>query len=207
MQVPLEITYRDVPKTDAIEALVHEKVAKLEEVCDHINSCQIAIEKVHDHPRSGSPYRVRIDVTVPPGHEIVADSNPSGNNQYVELDTVIRDAFSAARRQLRDLTKRQHESDKARSNQTQDAIALVTKVFHEDGYGFIKALDGQDIYFHRNSVLHDDFDRIEIGTGVRFVAVEGEQGLQASTVQIVDKPGHRVDEAQETPIEPPLGWQ
>jgi len=207
MKVPLEVSYRDVEKTAAIEALINEKVAKLEEVCDHISSCHIAVEKINDRPRSGSPYRVRIDLTVPPGHELVADSNPSEETQYVELDTVIRDAFSAARRQLRKLTKRQHESDKSQNQESYETTALVNKIFREEGYGFIKTLDGQDIYFHRNSVLHDDFDRLEIGTGVRFFVEDGEEGPHATTVKIVDKPGVTVGKADQSLIEPPLGWQ
>lgn len=101
MKVPPEITYRNVDKTAAIDTLINEKIAKLEQLCDYISSCQIAIEKVHDRPRSGSPYRARIDLTLPPSHELVADSNPSDNNQYVELDAVIRDAFRKMERQLK----------------------------------------------------------------------------------------------------------
>ena len=40
-------------------------------------------------------------------------------------------------------------------------------------------------------MLQGDFPRLEIGTGVRFVEERGEEGPQASTVQIVDKPGAR----------------
>jgi cold shock CspA family protein len=168
----------------------------------------IAIEKIHDQPSHGSPYRVRIDLTVPPGHELVAESNPSEPNQHVKLDAVIRDAFSMAERQLKELTRRQRESEKSKTNDSaQDTIALVTKLFPEQDYGFLKTLDGQDVYFHRNSVLHGDFDRLELGTGVRYVAQEDDQGLRASTVQIVDKPGVRAGKAEETLIEPPLGWQ
>lgn len=208
MKVPVEITYRDVEKTTAIDSLVHEKIAKLERVCDYISSCRIAIEHTQTRPRSGSPFRVRIDMTVPPSHELVADSHPSEQNQYVELDTVIRDAFSRAERQLKDLKQQQLESDRARNqNVQQDNIALVVRLFREDGYGFLKDLSDEEIYFHRNSVLHDDFDRVEVGTAVRFVAEEGNQGLQATTVQIVDKPGHRVGETEQDIIQPPLGWR
>jgi cold shock CspA family protein/ribosome-associated translation inhibitor RaiA len=208
MKVGLEVTYRDVEKSDAIETLINEKIAKLERLCNYISSCHIAVEKIHDNPSHGSPYRVRIDMTVPPGHELVADINPSERNQYVRLDTVIRDAFSTAERQLKELVSRQRESEKAQINDSaQDTMALVTKLFPEQDYGFLKTLDGQDVYFHRNSVLHGDFDRIEIGTGVRFVAQEDDQGLRASTVQIVDKPGARAGKADEALIEPPLGWQ
>lgn len=207
MQVPLEVTYRGVEKTDAIETLVLKKVAKLEEVCDHINSCRIAIEKPHDRPDSGSPYRVRIDLTVPPGHEIVADSNPAEGIQYSELETVVRDAFDAARRQLAELNERQRQ--KVKTHEMQQMTALVTQLFPDEGYGFLKTLDDQEIYFHGNSVLHNDFERLEIGTGVQFFVEQGEQGPQATTVKIVDKPGSRANksagEAEEA--EPQLGWR
>lgn len=209
MKVPPEITYRDVEKTPAIDTLVQEKIAKLERHCDYISSCQIAIEKIHDRPRHGSPYRVRIDLTIPPNHELVADSNPPEPTQYVALDTVIRDAFSKMERQLKDLTTQQREHDQAKdhSHSGDDTTALVTRLFREDGYGFLKTLNGEDIYFHRNSVLHDEFDRIEVGTGVRFSAEEGNQGLQATSVQVVDKPGTRAGRADNALIDPPLGWQ
>ncbi len=208
MKVPPEITFRNVDKTNAIDALINEKIGKLEQVCDYISSCHIIIEKIHDRPRSGSPYRVRIDITVPPGHELVAESNPPDVNQYPSVEAVIRDAFNAATRQLRKLTKQQNESDKAKThNHAEETTALVTKLFPEEGYGFIRTLDGQEVYFHRNSVLHDDFDRIEIGTGVHCFVDMGEEGPQASTVKIVDKPGASAGKAEQTLIEPPLGWQ
>lgn len=206
MKVPLEISYRDVDKTDDIEQLIQEKVGKLEQVCHNINSCHIAVEKIHDRPSHGSPYRVRLDITVPPGHEIVADCNPEEGNQYDQLQTVIRKAFDKARRQLVELSERQQ--NRVKVHEAPDSTALVIKLFPEDGYGFVRTLEGREIYFHRNSVLHDDFDRLEIGTGVRVVTEEGAMGLQASTVQIVDKPGANVSHDPEAlPVEPPLGWR
>jgi cold shock CspA family protein len=207
MQIPLEITYLDVEKTDALETLIHEKVAKLEQVCSYMNSCRVALEKTHDSPKTGSPYRVRIDITVPPGHEIAAVKNPGEGEKYDALEAVIRSAFDAARRQLVKLTEKQRSEVKAHPEQ--DMGAVVTKLFPEQGYGFIRSLDSdEEIYFHQNSVINNDFERIEVGTGVRFVAQQGEEGLlHASTVQIVDKPGANVSQAGEAPIEPPLGWK
>jgi ribosomal subunit interface protein len=208
MKTGIEVTYRDVDKTDAIANLVQEKIAKLERLCSYISSCHIAIEKINDRPSHGSPYRVRIDLTLPPSHELVAESNPSDTTQHVALDTIIRDAFSKMERQLKSQTRQQREAEKSQiNNSAEDTTALVTKIYRDLDYGFIKALDGEDIYFHRNSVIHGDFDRLEVGTGVRYVAIEGEEGLRATTVQIVDKAGHRAGKAEETLIEPPLGWE
>lgn len=204
MQI-LNVTYRDVEKTDALDALVHEKAEKLDEVCDHIMGCHIAIEQDHKNPSSGSPYRVRIDLTVPPGHELAVDKSPNEGVQYQPLESVIRDAFDAARRQLAELVERQRNEVKVHPQQV--VAAIVTRIFPEEGYGFIKTLEGQEVYFHQNSVLHDDFDRIEVGTGVQFFVEEGEKGPQATTVRVIDKPGSRVNKAEQEEIEPPLGWQ
>ena len=67
-------------------------------------------------------------------------------------------------------------------------MGIVQKLFIEDGYGFIRTIDTSDeIYFHKNSVLHNDFDKIKVGTGVRFVSEIGDKGPQASSVEIIDK--------------------
>ncbi|TAE54583.1 MAG: HPF/RaiA family ribosome-associated protein [Nostocales cyanobacterium] len=207
MKIPPEITYRNVDKTQAIDNLLQEKIAKLEHICNYINSCHITIEKIHDRPRSGSPYRVRIDLTIPPGHELVAQRNPGESIQYEPLDAVIRQTFDAMRQQLTKLTQLQRASEKAgRYEEAQENIGFVTKLFRENGYGFLKNLEGREIYFHENSVLNHDFERLEIGTGVHFSPEEGENGPQASTVKIVDKPGVCAGKSSTTMIEPPLDW-
>src|SRR4028119_1293700 len=104
MKVPPEITFRGVEKTAGLEALVQEKIAKLEEVCNYISSCHIAIEKPNESTSNGSPYRVRVDITVPPGHELVAESKPGEGPQYDAGEIAIRDAFRAGRRHRRQLS-------------------------------------------------------------------------------------------------------
>jgi len=204
MRIPVDISYRNVQKTDALEALVHDKLAKLDEVCDHIMGCHVAIEQVHTNPSEGSPYRVRIDLTVPPQHELAVVKSPNEGIQYDSLETVVREAFDAARKQLKKLNQQQNRKVKYHPEQAMGGV--VTQLFPEKDYGFIKTLESQDIYFNRNSVLHDDFDRLTIGTGVHFVVVEGVEGPRASTVQIVDKQGVRAEKANEHPIDMPEGW-
>lgn len=192
MQVPLELTFRDVTKTEGIESLVHKKVDALHRVCDHLTSCRVAIEKPQRDQRTGSPFRVRIDVHVPPGHEIIAKREPGESDTHAPLDSVIRDTFDAAQRQLKRLVERQQGDEKFHPEQ--EAVALVARLFPDEGYGFLQTVDGRDVYFHRNAVANDDFDHLELGTGVHFVEVQGDEGPQASTVRIVDKPGARASE-------------
>ena len=69
--------------------------------------------------------------------------------------------------------------------------------------------DRGDIYFHRNSVAGDQYDRLEIGTRVRFEETMGRDGLQVTTVEILGKPGATPAGDDEPPerAEPPREWQ
>jgi cold shock CspA family protein len=195
MRVPLEISYRNVEKSEFLEELIREKAAKLERICEDIISCRVVVEKPQEHQRSGNPYRVRIDVRLPPGKEVIAERGLGQGSLHDPLPKVIRSAFETAAKQLREIVKRR--LDRGRPAEELEDMALVSKIFRKDGYGFIRDLAGREIYFHKNSVLHGDYDRLEVGTGVRFVETKGEEGPQASTVQIVNKPGVRTARSED----------
>jgi len=107
MQVPLEISFRGVQKTKAIENLIRRKTARLEQICNHMVSCHVAIEMPQHHQRSGNPFRVRIDMRVPVGHELVVKRESSEGDIHDALTKVLRKAFNAANRQLQELLERQ----------------------------------------------------------------------------------------------------
>lgn len=69
----------------------------------------------------------------------------------------------------------------------------MSKILPQEGYGFLTADDGREIYFHKNSVLGRAFPRLKVGTTVRYVEEAGEKGPQASTLRIVSK--QRMQEA------------
>lgn len=190
MQVPLEISCPDFDKTETIETIVEEEAGKLERFCDHIISCRTTIEMPHKHQQTGNPFRVKVEVHVPPQHTLVSKRESTGGNLHEELPAVLRDAFDAVERQLKKTVDKQH--GEVKSHPLNEVAGVICKIFREEGYGFIETIDGGEVYFHENSVLHGDFDRLAIGTGVRYVERSGEDGPQASSVQIVDKPGVRM---------------
>jgi ribosomal subunit interface protein len=178
MQLPLQVTLRDISPSEAIEAYIRERAAKLEQFYDRIISCRVVVEAPVRHHRKGGPYKVRIDLTVP-GDELVVDRQVDE-----DLYVAIRDAFHAARRKLEDYARRQRGAVKVHEASPH---ARVAKLFPEEGYGFLETPDGREVYFHRNSVKDSGFDSLEIGTEVRFAEESGEQGPQASAVIIVGK--------------------
>jgi ribosome-associated translation inhibitor RaiA/cold shock CspA family protein len=176
MEIPLQITTHDFRLNSAIESDIRDKAAKLEIYYDRITRCRVVIEAPVGHHRRGGPFNVRIDVTVP-GSEIVV------NRQADEdLTVAIRNAFDAMRRRLEDYGRQQRGEIKTHEEPLQNG--RVIKLFPHEGYGFLETSDGREIYFHSHSVLEPGFERIVIGTEVRFVEEYGQKGAQASTVHI-----------------------
>ncbi|MCL5669626.1 MAG: HPF/RaiA family ribosome-associated protein [Gammaproteobacteria bacterium] len=175
MQIPLQITFRDMPPSPAVEARIRQKVQKLESFYDRIMGCRVVVNMPQKHHHQGKLYNVRIDITVP-GGEIAVNRQPD-EDVYVAL----RDAFNAAGRQLEDYAREQRGDVKTHETPHH---ARVVKLFPEEDCGFIETLDGEQIYFHRNSVVHPPFDHLKIGTEVLFIEEQGEKGPQAKLVTV-----------------------
>jgi len=197
MQVPLELSFRDVARTDERVGLIEEKVAKLEQVCQTITSCRVTVEQPQESQQSGNQLAMRVEVRVPRHNEIIVSQKLDADQAAEPFPRLVRDTFQTVQRQLRQVTEKQRGHVK--ESPTVDAVAMVAKLFPDRGYGFLETLDRREVYFHRNSVLNDDWERLEIGTGVRYVEEEGDKGPQASTVIVVDKPGVSTPRAEAEP--------
>lgn len=119
MNHPLQITFRHMEVSPAVEARIHEEVAALEHFFNRINSCRVVVEAPHRHHQRGRGFHINIDLRVP-GSEIVVNHEPSLHGSLARGETdewekhletqpdhkdiyvSIRDAFAAARRQLED---------------------------------------------------------------------------------------------------------
>lgn len=186
MHLPLQVSFRHMEHSPEIEALIRERAAKLDTFADQIMSCRVVVEPAGKHHEHGNLYEVKIDLTVP-GEEIVATREPSPHTEFKDIHVALRDAFDAARRQLEDYVRRTRVSVKTLATAPH---ARVCKLVPKEDYGFVKTPDGREIYFHRNAVLHEGFDRLKVGTEVTFVEEEGKKGPQASTVRPVGRHHH-----------------
>ena len=94
MTTPLQITVRDMPHSDALDARIRDNAEKLGEFHPNITSCRVTIEELRKHHQQGRHFQVGIDARVP-GREIVAN-HAHDEDVYVAL----REAFDALERQL-----------------------------------------------------------------------------------------------------------
>jgi ribosomal subunit interface protein len=183
MQEELQITWRDMEPSDALAAAIRERTERLERFHNRITACRVVVEQLHRHKHKGNLFNVRIDLSVP-GGEIVVTRESGKDHAHEDAYVVVRDAFNAATRQLQDHVRRQRGDVKAHETPPHGRIV---ELHPESNYGKLESPDGRLIYFHRNSVLNSDFDRLEIGTEVRFAEEMGDEGPQASSVSVIGK--------------------
>lgn len=183
MQLPIQITFRNMAASEAMEAKIREKTAKLDQVYARIMSCRVMVECSHRHHQQGNIYHVTVDLTVPDG-ELIASREPDQDHAYEDAYVAIRDAFNAARRQLQNCASRRQRNVKSHVVPPHGHIASL---YPEMNYGKIVTANGKEVYFHRNSIVDADFDKLSEGEEVRFVEEVGELGPQASTVRVIGK--------------------
>jgi ribosomal subunit interface protein len=185
MQIPVQVTFRDMDPSKAVEANVREKAGKLERHFERVISCRVVVEAPHRRQTKGKLYNVRIDIGVP-GKEILVNHAGPNNHAHEDVYVAIRDAFNAAARQLEDHARKIRGEVKTHEAPPH---GRVVRLFPYKGYGFIEMSDGREIYFHENSVVNGNFAQLEVDHEVRVVVVydESAQGPQATTVSPIGK--------------------
>lgn len=180
MQVPMHLTGTGVDLTSVEQAMVEGAVANLERCFARMISCHVAVSVPHHLP-GGVPtaWSFRLALTVP-GRvlTVTRQARPSFREALVA-------AFDVAGRELQDDAR---ESRGDGWVQAEEPHGRISRLRAREGFGFITADDGHELYFNRNSVPDGGFDRLVVGTEVRLVEVEGEQGPQASMVVAVGSP-------------------
>jgi cold shock CspA family protein len=88
------------------------------------------------------------------------------------------------------MTRQLEDSVRIRRGDTTPTVrprrGVVVRLFPARGYGFLAAEDGHEVYFHANSVLDGAFERLNVGSEVRYHEEPGEGGPQASSVAFSD---------------------
>ncbi|HEU0202041.1 MAG TPA: HPF/RaiA family ribosome-associated protein [Burkholderiaceae bacterium] len=175
MKLPLQIAFREMPKSDAVEADIQRHAAKLDEFCDHIMSCRVTVEAPARHKHQGRLYSVHIDLKAP-SEEIASTRHHEHEDVYV----AIRDAFDAVKRRLEDYVRKQRGQTKPHAPLVHGRIVRL----FEAGHGFIEDDDGNEYYFDRASVERPSFDQLEVGAAVEFLAELAALGRQAKRVSV-----------------------
>jgi len=184
MQTPVQIDFQGLKVKPELRSAIDKHVAQLEERFGRVTAGRVMLKGPGGRHRTGGLYEINIHLSLPDGREVNIARTPQGDERYSDLNFALNDAFKRARRQLQDQVRKlqgkvkQHEGP---------PIATVVRLDPSGEFGFLQADDGQEIYFHRNSVLEDGFSYLTVGARVTYVEEMGDKGPQASTVKPMGK--------------------
>jgi len=102
MDIPLEISFHNMDRSDAVEAKVRERAEKLERYFGHITSCRVVVEAPERRHTKGNLFQVKIEIGVPSRPPLIVNRHPGDKHTHEDVYVAVRDAFDAARRQLED---------------------------------------------------------------------------------------------------------
>ena len=123
MAVQPQIAYRDVEPSPALDRLIQAEAAKLERFFHGIVSCRVLIEHSHRRHKHGSPFNVRIDLSLPGAELVVNHSDdvrpapPASDDEpervhksaehegHKEPQLAVRAAFATLTRRLQEHVK------------------------------------------------------------------------------------------------------
>jgi ribosome-associated translation inhibitor RaiA len=97
--IPVQITFRHMESSPAVETRVRELADHLGTFSDKIHSCRVVVDSPHRHHHQGKVFNVKVQLAIP-GEDVVVDMERPDRDGHEDVYVVLRDAFDAARRQL-----------------------------------------------------------------------------------------------------------
>lgn len=181
MQTDPQITFRGLEPTAALTEAIQGKIAELERTTDRITFCRVTVDRPHMKGRKGHLYHVAVELEMP-GGAIHVNRKPGDETAHEDFHVALRDSFAVARRQLDEHLRKMGRVHI--KSHPEKATGKVVRLFPDEGYGFVQTLAGEELYFHRDSVLADDWDKLDILSELHFSRMDGEKGPFAVNISV-----------------------
>jgi len=183
MQIEPIISYHNVDPSPAVNTVVHRRIKALELRDDRITGCDVTLEAPQKRKRHGRVFKVRLNLHLPGPDLSIARETAQGSAQD-DLVLAVNRAFSAAEKALK---KRKKKLDGIEVKHHPPVLhGEITELEPELGYGWVQADDGRKVYFQRDGMTSNDWQRLHKGIRLRFREMQGEKGAFAASVTIAD---------------------
>ena len=174
----------------ALEAEIRERVDKLDRLYNHLVGCRVSVEiAAPPAPDRQCLRRAYRDAGAGRGRRRQPRTAPRARplRRPDDVGIAIRTAFKTAERRLLDFKQKQRGDVKVHD---EPFAGRVTQLYPDEDHGFLLTHEGTQLYFHRNSLVQRDFDRLEVGDRVHFIETVGDTGPIANKVWKVEgEPG------------------
>ena len=186
MERALQIAFKNMDSSEFVEALIRDRVERLQRFHSNITGARVVVEVPHRSPEGAKPpVGIRVEIEVPGHNTIIAKGEQDRREMKGDASAIINRVFEAAERQLEQIAAIRNGEVKHHGS-TGDT-GVVVRIFPDQNYGFVEVKDLPDLYFTRDVVAADGFDTIKVGTVVHVTraSAEGPMGPQASSIKLL----------------------
>lgn len=188
MDIPLQIAFRKVERSDWAEEQIRKRTEKLQRYYSAMTAARVTVDQRSDNAEGTLPPVVRIEVSVPGAPSVVVAHEPDRlqrRYQSPDLSNAISEAFDLAERQLLELKERRSgRPDGQTLEASHQLVGQIADLRPEEDHGFLLTATGSLLYFHRNAVVDGDISDLRRGDTVRYVEAMGDTGPTARTVRL-----------------------
>jgi cold shock CspA family protein/ribosome-associated translation inhibitor RaiA len=188
MQRPLQLVFRDMDKSPHLENAIRARVTRLDHFHANIIGCRVVVEVPHRSAAGAKPeLALSVEVEIAGRPLIVARDSETRRDAKNDQLAVVTHVFQAVERQLAgnaDIIRNREVKASAAAGET----GMIVRLFPDQGYGFVEVRGAPDLYFTRQAVGGNKFDRLQVGTMVYLTraTAEGPMGPQASSIDLLD---------------------
>ena len=183
MEIEPIISYRNMDPSPAVTEVIRRRIAVLERMHDRITGCEVTLDAPQKHKAHGRVFRAHLSLHLP-GPDFSVTREVAQGSATDDLLLAVNRAFSGAENHL----KRQKKKLGAVETKHHAPIlhGKITLIEPELGYGYVKADDGREVYFQRDSFTKEVWEQLETGKRLRFREQVGEKGPFATGASLAE---------------------
>ena len=102
MKPAVDVVYRDLDSSAALNDIITKKLEKLSRYTDQIIHSRVVLNAPHQHKHKGKQYRASIELDIK-GHPVAITQDDES------IHVAVRDAFSSAERKVKQLAARHRD--------------------------------------------------------------------------------------------------
>jgi len=179
MQVPPQISFRHMDPSPAIEAHIMRRIDALEKIFPNMIGCQVVIDASQKKRVTGRNFEVSIQAELP-GPDIFAKEKLGRSSAPEDVNLAVHRAFDQAERLLRERFEKMGNVETKHHPEALDGE--VVRLMKEEGYGFIRGVDGNEYYFQQDGLTSGHWSDLDIGSRLSFKGQNGDKGMFAISV-------------------------
>ncbi|MEI9900942.1 MAG: HPF/RaiA family ribosome-associated protein [Hyphomicrobium sp.] len=186
MERPLQIAFKNVDSSVSLEALIRERVERLQRFYPHITGARVVVEIPHRSAEGAKPpLGIAVEIDIPGRGPVIAKGEEERRAVKGDHSPIVNRVFEAAERQLEQLAA--IRKGEVKQHGSAGDTGVVVRIFPDQNYGFIEVKDSSDLYFSRDVCGNGAFEEIKVGSIVHVTraSAEGPMGPQASSVKLM----------------------